>query len=103
MARFGNYHYVIVESFIPDSMAGLRGPVHIRPLEGQGLPVGLHVECAKRLSKMYPVGTMFKIWAKLTDRDGEGAYLYSFHRWPTPIITLLDAKIFIREHGSWDW
>lgn len=77
---------VVVESFKPGSTTGLHGEVHIRPVAGQGLPTTLHVECSKKLSKDYPVGTKFRIRAKLTDREGGGEYLYSYFRWPVEVL-----------------
>jgi hypothetical protein len=60
------YRDVIVESYYPSSTAGLHGPIHIRPIEGQPFPTHLHVECSKDLSDptKYPVGTRFRISAK---------------------------------------
>src|ERR1035437_4166845 len=43
------YFDVIVESYRPVSTAGLHGPIHIRPIEGQCFPTHLHVECSKDL------------------------------------------------------
>lgn len=81
------YQYVLVESFKTDNTSGLRGDVHIRPCEGQGHDPSLHVECSKELVRNYPVGTRFKIRAKLTDRMGGGEYLYSSYRWPYEVIS----------------
>ena len=47
-----------------------------RPSSGQGLPTNLHVECLKSLSRNYPVGTRFRIKAKLTDREGSHGLVY---------------------------
>ena len=80
------YIRVVVESFVPTSTSGLHGAVHIRPVDGQGLPTTLHVECSKKLSRDYPVGTRFIIRAKLTDREGGGKYLYSYHGWPVEVL-----------------
>jgi hypothetical protein len=71
------YGFVEVESYIPSQTSGLHGKVHIRPRAGQGYPTTMKVECAKKLSNDFPVGTKFRIWAKLTDREGSGDYLYS--------------------------
>ena len=46
----------------------------------------MHVECSKKLSKNYPVGTRFRIQAKLTDREGGGEYLYSYFGWPVEVL-----------------
>lgn len=80
------YRTVVVESFKPLATSGLHGNIHIRPVEGQGLPTTLHVECSKELSRNYPVGTKFKIKAKLTDREGSGEYLYSYFRWNYEVL-----------------
>ena len=71
-----NYDWVEVESYLPAKTGGLHGKVHIRPLPGQRHPPELHVECSRRLKRDYPVGTRFRIWAKLTDREGTD-FLYS--------------------------
>lgn len=86
MAKSEPYQMVVVESFRPDSTSGVHGDVHIRPVAGQGLPTTLHVECSKKLSNNYPVGTKFRIRAKLTDREGDGEYLYSYFGWPVDVL-----------------
>lgn len=81
------YQMVLVESYIPSAKSGLHGKVHIRPVAGQlGIPEGLHVECSKSLTSDFPVGTKFRVKAKLTDREGRGEYLYSNFRWPVEVI-----------------
>jgi hypothetical protein len=82
------YRDVIVESYYPSSTAGLHGPIHIRPIEGQPFPTHLHVECSKDLSEptKYPVGTRFRISAKLTDRHGRSEFLYSYFGWPVSVV-----------------
>jgi hypothetical protein len=81
-----SYRTVIVESYKPLATSGLHGDLHIRPVKGQGLAETLHVECSKKLSRNYPVGTKFKIQARLTDRDSGGEYLYSYHGWAFEIM-----------------
>ncbi len=76
------YQYVIVESYIPQNTSGLHGAIHIRPVAGQGLETDMHVECSKELSRNFPVGSKFKIKAKVTDRQGGKPFLYSSYRWP---------------------
>ncbi|WP_316016070.1 hypothetical protein [Roseobacter sp. HKCCA0434] len=80
------YSWVEVESYVPSRTSGLHGKVHIRPCEGQGYPTDLHVECSKKLSKDYPVGTRFRIRAKLTDREGSGDFLYSYFGWKFEVL-----------------
>ena len=85
---FEPYQTVVVESYHPSSTAGLHGPIHIRPIEGEFFPPHLQVECSKALvdPKKHPVGTRFKIRAKLTDREGGGEFLYSYWGWPYEIV-----------------
>lgn len=84
--HFEEYQLVEVESYIPENTAGLHGKLHIRPCEGQGFSANMHVECSKELSRDYPVGTRFRIKAKLTDREGSGDFLYSYYRWEYEVL-----------------
>ena len=86
MAQNNPYVMLLVESYEPENTSGLHGAVHIRPVKGQGYPATIHVECSKRLSRDYPVGTCFRIKATLTDREGRGEFLYSNHKWPIEVI-----------------
>jgi hypothetical protein len=80
------YMIVEVESFLPENASGLHGKVHIRPCEGDGKYRDMHVECSKGLSRDYPVGTRFRIRAKLTDREGGSDYLYSHYSWKYEVL-----------------
>jgi hypothetical protein len=86
MAKTEPYRWIVVESYYPDNTSGLHGPIHIRPVEGQGYSTSLHVECSKSLSYSYPVGTRFRIRAKLTDREGSGDFLYSYFGWRYDVL-----------------
>ncbi|MGY4499391.1 hypothetical protein ACVWYH_003322 [Bradyrhizobium sp. GM24.11] len=81
-----NEPYCVVESYYPESTAGLHGPVHIRPI--QEFPTHLRVECSKDLMnpRIHPVGTRFRLRVKLTDREGGGEFLYSYFGWPVEIV-----------------
>ena len=81
------HSHITVESFRAPQTSGLHGEIHIRPVAGQGLPTTLRVERSKVLSRDYPVGTKFRIWAKVTDREGEGEFLYSHFRWKFEIVS----------------
>ena len=81
------YVWVEVESYRPSSTSGLHGKIHIRPCESQGYPTDMNVECSKSLSRDYKVGTKFKLKAKLTDREGSGDFLYSYHGWKFEVLT----------------
>ena len=87
MAKVTPYEEVLVESYIPEKSAGKHGKVHIRPVAGYKYSPNLHVECSKKLSENYPVGTRFKLQAKLTDRASGGEYLYSSYRWAYQVVS----------------
>jgi len=82
------YKTVEVESYRPTNTSGLHGSIHIRPCEGQGISTDLHVECSKKLVRDYPVGSRFRIRAKLTDREGGGEFLYSHYSWKFELLPI---------------
>lgn len=86
MAKDGDYKEITVETFRAESTSGKHGPIHVRPTRGEFYPQSLAVECSKRLTKDYPVGTRFRIRVKLTDREGGGEYLYSYFGWPFDVV-----------------
>ena len=86
MAKDEPYEWIVVESYYPASTAGLHGAVHIRPVAGQEYSTRLHVECSKSLSHNYPVGTRFRLKAKLTDKEGGGEFLYSYFGWRYEVL-----------------
>lgn len=61
--------------------------VRVRPLAGQGLPVDMNVECSSRMRSQHPVGTVFVLRAKVTDRQGGPPFLYSSFQWPYRVAT----------------
>ena len=83
-----SYRMVLVESYVASETSGLHGAIHIRPCPDQGLPTDMHVECSKQLSRLYPAGTIFRIRAKVTDREGGGEFLYSYHGWKHEVVSL---------------
>jgi len=81
-----SYQLILVESYLPEKTSGLHGKVHIRPLQNQGFSTALHVECSKDLATKFPVGTIFRIKAKLTDYKEGGEFLYSNYNWKFEVI-----------------
>ena len=82
-----DYSYIIVESFYPVKTAGLHGPIHIRPIKDQ--EPFLHtmfVECSKDLPDNYPVGTRFRIKAKIVNKIGQRSFIYSHYSWPYEVL-----------------
>ena len=98
MARSGPYRSVIVESFTPYDTSGRHGFVHIHPILGQVFAPSLFVECSKRLmdTSRYPLGTKFRLNAKLTDRQGGTPFLYAYHGDPDVVVSDEEAAEFLR-------
>lgn len=84
------YHYVILESFELESTSGHRGSVELRPIADQIFGTHLLSESPRKMvdTSVYPLGTKFRIKAKLTDREGGGEFLYSHWSWPFEVIEL---------------
>lgn len=82
-----DYDFIIVESYYPVNTSGLHGPVHIRPMPNQEpFETTLHVECSKDLCYDYPVGTQFKIKAKITQREEGSKFIYSHYSWKYEVL-----------------
>ncbi len=98
MDNLFSYRDVIVESFMPLSTSGRHGDVHIRPIPGQVFSPDLFVECSKRLSDTtrHPLGTKFKIRAKLACKLGGTDFLYSYFGWKYDVVTDEAAEKFIK-------
>ncbi len=83
-----DYEYIIVESYRPTNTNGLHGDIHIKPISRKDLyNEDMHVECSKKLSTDYAVGTRFKIKVKITDREGGKPFAYSHYSWPFEILS----------------
>ena len=87
------YRQVAVES----RMVG--GSPQIRPLPGQAYAPSLSVQCSRRLSdtSVYPLGTKFLLFAKLTDRLGGTPFLYAYHGDPDLVLSQRKAAAFLAE------
>jgi len=75
------HHRVIVETYY-EIKSGKSSRIHARPVEGQGFSTSLDVRCSRQMRSSKPIGSKFKIYAKLTDREGGGEFLSTHHNWP---------------------
>ena len=73
--------------------------VQIRPVPGQAFSPELSVQCSQRLrdTGLYPLGTVFLLSAKLTDRLGGTPFLYAYHGDADVVLTPKQAKAFLAE------
>ena len=87
---------IVIETFRAHGEPSSSG-IRARPVLGQGLPPQLRVECSKHIRRDYPVGSLFKVWAKLTDREGGAPYLYTNYRDSYERVSPAQAQKFIAE------
>ena len=81
------YAYITVESYKPKVNKGYHGDVHIKPISGQEPYMeDMHVACSKVLSEEYPVGTKFRIKAKITSKEEGKPFAYSHYTWPFVVL-----------------
>ncbi|UGQ44747.1 hypothetical protein [Massilia endophytica] len=87
------YRDVAVESFQDGAQ------VRVRPVNGQAYHSGLRVQCSRELTdtSKYPVGTCFRVLAKLTDRLGGMPYLYVYHGDPVVVLSPQQCERFLAE------
>lgn len=96
--RQETYREVLVETY-RHTGGGSAHARRVRPLPGQGLDVRMVVECSSKMRDTHPLGTIFKIRAKLTDREGGTPFLYSSYAWPYEVLSPQDAVSFISNHN----
>jgi|GEM_PF-194629 len=86
-----SYHTVFIETY-PFSGSGSRHSVRARPLAGQGYSTSMNVECSSKMREKHPVGTVFRISATLTNREGGTPFLFSHHSWRYSIVPRAEAE-----------
>jgi hypothetical protein len=67
------------------------GALRICPLPGQAFSTSLRVHCSRRLLDDYPAGVVFKVNAKMTDRQGGEPFLYVWHG--DPVVTMAPDEV----------
>lgn len=85
------YSFIEAESFIPSDLSGRKGLVHIRPLPGQSpYETWMFVECSRAMTdtNRYPLGTRFRIKAKIVDYHTGATFVYSHYTWPFEVLGL---------------
>lgn len=81
-----DYDTIDVESFTTHER-GKHGLVHIRPLPNQDpYTADLFVQCSKVLSTDFPVGTKFRIRAKIIYPANRRPFASSHYTWPFEVI-----------------
>jgi hypothetical protein len=84
---------IIVETYVPNGEAS-SAEIRVRPLPGQGIDPALNVECSRSLRQHYPIGSLFRLKVKLTDRKGT-PFLYAHYAAPFEHVSIEEARRFI--------
>jgi len=72
--------YILVETFRNPGEPSA-SPIRVRPVEGQGFPTTMRVECSKAMRASAPVGSRFRVWAQLKHANlGQSQCLYVNYR-----------------------
>ncbi len=81
------YSLVTVETFIPTRHENSGSKIRVRPTHDQGdFLKSMRVECSRHLRKEYPVGTKFRIKAKISIADSGTKFIYSNHAWSYEVL-----------------
>ena len=88
------YRYVIIETYHSYGESS-RHSVRARPLSGQGLSTSLKVECSSSMRDRHPIGTKFKVWAKVKD-TADAPHLYTSWQWKYDVLSDSEAEAFIK-------
>lgn len=91
------YKHYAVETFKPGHEQS-SASVRVRPLPGQDLSTDMRVECSRQMRYDHPIGAIFKIQAKISDREGGTSFLFSSHTWPYTVLTPAQAQDFIKKN-----
>lgn len=91
------YSEVVIETFEnPGEPSSER--IRARPIPGQKFDTNMRVECSTEMRKKYPLGTKFKIKAKITTQLGGTPFLYSHYSCPYEVLSDEEATEFIKNH-----
>jgi hypothetical protein len=91
------YKDVIIETF-HHTGGNSKHTIRARPLPGQGLSCSLRVECSSSMRDRHPVGTLFKVRAKIKD-TAQDHHLYTSWQWAYEIVSAQEAADFIAKNA----
>ncbi len=94
-----SYRRVAIETFYNEGEASASG-IRARPLPGQGLDPSMRVECSSSMRERYPVGTVFIVRARVTNRDGGQPFLYTHFNWAYEVVERCDVIERLRRDAN---
>ena len=86
MGRPEEPYYTIVVETHRISGSGLHGSIHVRPAKGEQFPQTMHVRFPRAIRSAYPIGTRFRVYAKLTDKEGGNPFLQTNRAWNYEVL-----------------
>ena len=92
------YRDVIIETYTHTGGSS-KHLIRARPLPGQGLSTTMRVECSSKMRDIHPIGTLFKVRAKIKCTD-QSPHLYTSWQWPYEIVSNQTAAGFVAKK---DW
>jgi predicted transcriptional regulator len=90
------YRKLAIETYLSIGESSSKS-VRARPLAGQGLSVDMHVECSSKMRLKHPIGTVFIIRAKITNREGGPDFVYTSWQWPYVVSDKSSARDLIEK------
>jgi len=88
------YRHVLIQTYRAYGEPATH-PLRARPLPGQEVASEMRVECHAKMLESYPAGTIFKVWARARDTDGD-PHLYTSCLWDYDLLSPEAAEQFIR-------
>lgn len=79
------YTEIVVESFY-STESGHRDKIHIRPAPGQAYSQHLLVECSRKMTENYPVGTKFRLCVITKQKEQGRMHLYAHYSAPFEVV-----------------
>jgi hypothetical protein len=89
-----HYRYVVIQTYRAVAEASPHS-IRARVLPGQDLPETMRVECSSKMRESHPVGTRFKIKAKIKQTSND-PHLYTSYQWEYETMSAAKATAFIR-------
>lgn len=92
------YRDVVIETF-QSTGGGSKHSIRARPLEGQGFPTTMRVECSSTMREKFPIGTKFLVRAKIKNTEKE-SHLYTSWQWKFRVVSVQEAIEIIKNNAK---
>jgi hypothetical protein len=86
-----DYHSVVIETYHMRG-GGLHGDIHVRTIAGEMFSQNLHVRFSMSARTAHPVGTRFRVRAKLTNMKDGSEFLHTVNAWGYEVLGVPAAR-----------